>query len=100
MARTRQTHPPAFKAQAGVAAVKGERTLNEWASSYGVHKTLILAWKRNLLAEAAAVFASGAKAARLESLLLENRSLRERGRRCLLFMGRFAMGRVPTDELK
>ena len=100
MASTRQTHPPAFKAQVGLAAVKGDRTLNEIALSYGVHRTLIHAWKKQLLAGAEAVFASGTKATRLEALLLENRSLRERERTCLLFMGRFAMGRVPTDELK
>jgi transposase-like protein/transposase len=100
MARTRQTRPPAFKAQVGLAAVKGDQTLNELASSYGVHRTLIHAWKRQLLAGAEAVFASGAKMTRLESLLLENRSLRERERQCLLFMGRFALGRMPSDELK
>jgi transposase-like protein/transposase len=100
MARTRQTHSPAFKAQVSLAAIKGDRTLNELASSYGVHRTLIHAWKRQLLAGSETVFASGARATRLESLLLENRCLRERERQCLLFMGRFATGRVPADELK
>jgi len=96
----RQRHSAAFKAQVGLAAVKGDQTLNELASRYGVHRTLIHAWKRQLLARAEAVFASGAKATRLESLLLENRDLRERERQCLLFMGRFVLGRVPAEELK
>jgi transposase-like protein len=100
MARKRQTHSAAFKAQVGLAAVRGDKTINELASHYGIHWTLIHAWKRRLLAGAEAVFASGAKATRLESLLLEIRELRERERQCLLFMGKFAMGRVSAKEMK
>lgn len=100
MAVKRQTHSAAFKAQVGLAAIKGDQTLGELASRYGVHRTLIHAWKRRLLAGAEAVFASGAGATKLESLLLENRDLRERERQCLQFMGRFVLGRVPAAELK
>ncbi len=62
MPRKRKNHSPAFKAQVALAAVKGDRTVNELAGQFGVHPTLIHAWKKQLLADAPAVFASGAKA--------------------------------------
>jgi transposase len=62
MAGKRKTHTAAFKAQVALAALKGDRTVNELAGQYGVHPTLIHAWKKQLLAGAQAVFANGAKA--------------------------------------
>jgi transposase-like protein len=59
----RKTHTPAFKAQVALAAVRGDRTVNELAAQFGVHPTLIHGWKKQLLAGAEAVFAGGAKAA-------------------------------------
>jgi transposase len=63
MAGKRKSHSAAFKAQVALAALKGDRTVNELASRYGVHPTLIHGWKRQLLAGAEALFSSGAKAA-------------------------------------
>jgi transposase len=63
MSSKRKSHPPAFKAQVALAALKGDRTINELAGRFGVHPTLIHAWKKQLLAGAEAAFASGAKAA-------------------------------------
>src|SRR5262245_38298050 len=62
MAGKRKSHSAAFKAQVALAAIKGDRTVNELASHYGAHPTLIHAWKKQLLAGAEAVFASGAEA--------------------------------------
>jgi transposase len=62
MAGKRKSHSAAFKAQVALAALKGDRTVNELAGHYGVHPTLIHAWKKQLLAGAEAVFSSGAKA--------------------------------------
>jgi transposase-like protein len=45
-----------------LAALKGDRTVNELAGQYGVHPTLIHGWKKQLLAGAEQVFANGAKA--------------------------------------
>ena len=59
MAGKRKQHTAAFKAQVALAAVKGDRTVNELASQFGVHPTLIHGWKKQLLAGAEAVFASG-----------------------------------------
>ena len=63
MATKRKVHTAAFKSQVALAAVRGDRTANELAAHYGVHPTLIHAWKKQLLAGAEAVFANGAKIA-------------------------------------
>jgi putative transposase len=63
MAGKRKQHTAAFKAQVALAALKGDRTINELASQYGVHPTLIHGWKKLLLTQAEAVFANGSKAA-------------------------------------
>ena len=53
----------AFKAQVALAAHKGDRTVNELAGHYGVHATLIHAWKKQLITGAAGIFEGPAKAA-------------------------------------
>ena len=63
MAGKRKSHSAAFKAQVALAAVKGDKTINELASHYGVHPTLIHGWKKQLLAGAEGVFGTGARAA-------------------------------------
>jgi transposase len=62
MAGKRKHHTATFKAQVALAALKGDRTVNELASQYGVHPTLIHGWKKQLLAGAEQVFCNGAKA--------------------------------------
>src|SRR5947208_12881991 len=59
----RKSHSAAFKAQVALAAVKGDRTVNEVAAQFGVHPPLIHDWKKRLLAGAAAIFESGGKGA-------------------------------------
>jgi transposase-like protein len=61
MAGKRKHHTAAFKAQVALAAIKGDRTVNELAGQFGVHPTLIHAWKKQLLAGAEVVFANGVK---------------------------------------
>ncbi len=63
MAGKRKQHTPAFKAQVALAAIKGDRTVSELASHFGVHPTLIHSWKKQLLAQAESVFANGNQAA-------------------------------------
>jgi transposase len=63
MAGKRKTHTPAFKAQVALAALKGDKTVNELASQFAVHPTLIHGWKKQLLAGVEDVFANGSKAA-------------------------------------
>jgi transposase-like protein len=56
MTRQRKTHSAAFKAQVALAALKGDKTINELASLHGIHPTLIHSWKKQLLAGVADVF--------------------------------------------
>jgi transposase-like protein len=62
MAGKRKNHTPAFKAQVALAALKGDKTVNELAGRFGVHPTLIHAWKKQLLHGAEAAFGNGARA--------------------------------------
>jgi transposase len=63
MAGKRKVHTPAFKARVALAALKGDRTVNELAGQFEVHPTLIHAWEKQLLAGAEGVFSSPARAA-------------------------------------
>jgi len=63
MAAKRKQHTAAFQAQVALAALKGDRTVNELASQSAVHPTLIHGWKKQLLAEADQVFSNGSQAA-------------------------------------
>ena len=62
MATKRKQYTAAFKAQVALAALKGDKTINELASQFGVHPTLIQDWKKHLLTAAEQVFTNGVKA--------------------------------------
>jgi transposase len=62
MAGKRQHHSATFKARVALAALKGDRTVNELASQHQIHPTLIHAWKKQLLAGAEDLFGRPAKA--------------------------------------
>ena len=55
--RKRRNHAPAFKAQVALAAIKGDKTLAELAQQHDIHPNQITDWKKQLLANAADVFA-------------------------------------------
>lgn len=55
MARRRQ-HSGEFKAKVAVAALRGDRTLSELASTFGIHPVQITQWKKQALAELPEVF--------------------------------------------
>ena len=80
MARKRKLHPAAFKAQVALAAVKGDKTVNELASLHGVHPTMIHTWKKQLLDNAEEVFQSGAKASSAEHEALQAQLYEQIGR--------------------
>jgi transposase-like protein len=71
MAGKRKSHTAGFKAQVALAAVKGDKTVGELASLHGVHPTMIHAWKKQLLDNAAELFQTGAKTSGAEQEALQ-----------------------------
>jgi transposase len=80
MARKRKSHTAAFKAQVALAAVKGDKTVNELASLHGVHPTMIHGWKKQLLESAEELFQSGAKPSSVEHEALQAQLYEQIGR--------------------
>jgi transposase len=63
MKRTRKKHNAVFKAKVALSAIKGDRTIAELASEFGVHPNQIYNWKKQLLDGATSVFEGGGAAA-------------------------------------
>ena len=61
MSNKRKKYNPEFKAKVALAALKNEETTSELAARFGVHPTMIAAWKRTLLDGAPDVFDKGQK---------------------------------------
>jgi len=53
---TRRQHTAEIKARVALAAIKGDRPVNEIAAMYGVHPTMITKWKKQALQELPQVF--------------------------------------------
>ena len=62
MTGKRKIHEASFKAKVALAAVKGDRTVNELASQFVVHPRLIHSWKKQLQEGAESLFLGGVKA--------------------------------------
>jgi len=63
MGMKRKQHRAEFKAQVAMAALSGEKTLAELVSEFGVHPTMISAWKQELVKNAKTLFERGNKKA-------------------------------------
>ena len=60
--RTRRRYTASFKAQVAIAAVRGDKTVAELTSHFGVHATLVAQWKRKLLDNVEELFSEPGKA--------------------------------------
>jgi len=63
MKRQRRQYSADWKAKVALEAIKGQRTVQEIASHYEVHPTLVTHWKKQLLEGAAEIFSNGKKVA-------------------------------------
>lgn len=59
MGTVRRRHSKEFKAKVALEALKGQKTLNELASEYGVHAVQIAQWKKQAQEGLPTVFESG-----------------------------------------
>jgi transposase len=80
MPRKRKAHSAALKTQVALATLKGDRTVNELASQFGVHPTLIHGWKKQLVAAAEGIFSNGCKAAVADGELVQAQLYEQIGR--------------------
>ena len=58
----RKRHSAEFKAKVALQAIRGDKTIAQLSSEYGIHPTSINQWRRELLKGAASVFEVGGKA--------------------------------------
>ena len=61
MTAKRKTHSAQFEAKIALAAIEGDRTINDLAGEFQIHPTTIHAWKKLLLDASEEIFASGRK---------------------------------------
>jgi transposase len=61
MSNTRKQYTGEFKAKVALAAMRGDETIAQLSSRYGVHSTMINKWRKHLEESAAGVFDRGRK---------------------------------------
>jgi transposase len=61
MSNKRKKYSPQFKAKVALAALRNEQTTAELSQRFGVHPTMIAAWKRALVESATDIFDKGQK---------------------------------------
>jgi putative transposase len=59
MPRKRLARTAEFKAKVALAAIQGEKTVQQLSALYGTHPTQVQQWKKQLLAGAASLFETG-----------------------------------------
>jgi transposase len=57
----RKRYDKAFKAKIAIEALRGEKTLQELGTAYGVHPNMIALWKKQLLESAEQLFEKAGK---------------------------------------
>ena len=78
--KIRKVHSSAFKAKVALAAARGDRTVAEICSEYGVAQTQVFNWKKELLERAATLFEQSSSSNSRSEEALTDPLLREIGR--------------------
>jgi transposase-like protein len=60
MGRKRRLHEAELKARVALAALKGDKTINEIAALFEIHPNLVTQWRKRALAELPRVFSEKA----------------------------------------
>jgi putative transposase len=79
MTTLRKRYSAAFKSKVALEAVKGDKTINEIAGSYGLHPNQIGQWKKQLLEELPVLFSDKRVKANKEQEALQERLYRQIG---------------------
>lgn len=79
MQSKRKKFSAAFKAKVALAAIKGDRTIADLSSEFGVHPNQIGKWKKQLLEGSPEVFARNHKRARQDEHELTDRLYQQIG---------------------
>ena len=58
MTKQRKTYSAELKAKIALEAIKGQRTVNEIASQYGVHPNQVTNWKKQVVEELPQLFST------------------------------------------
>lgn len=68
---TRKRYSAEFKAKVALEAIRGDLTLSQLGAKYGVHQTLINAWKKQAVENLSTVFESKADAGQVREADIE-----------------------------
>ncbi len=79
MGNIRKSHNAAFKSKVGFEAAKGEKTISQLSSEYGVHPNQIGQWKKHLIKELPMLFSNKRKKAEKDRNELEAELYRQIG---------------------
>jgi transposase len=79
MRNMRKNHDGAFKAKVALEAIKGEKTMGQLASEFGVHVNQIGQWKKHLLEELPSLFSDKRKKVEKENEELETELYKQIG---------------------
>ena len=80
MSKKRRQHSPDFKFRVALEAAKGQRTIGELSSAYGVHPNQISNWKRQLLDGGAEVFTRNGTKSQQEREMIQSELYEQIGR--------------------
>lgn len=80
MGRKRRLHEAELKARVALAALKGDKTINEIAALFEIHPNLVTQWRKRALAELPRVFSEKAAKSALDVEAKETRLYEQIGR--------------------